>query len=186
MACCQKGDFACNQPQPQQVFFSGEVSQHPSTHSITLSKKKTQCVPSPSAKATRGQGTSPIRTSQLYSYITAALQNPALALVLPSRRLTCLELIQIPPADAQAPLVLIHAPAEAAHVLRAGAALRLLARRVDLVRVLELRAGGGGLGGRAAAAREPAADGVADRGADCHSAACVLALERGFRGLVVW
>ena len=84
----------------------------------------------------------------------------------------------MPPADAQAPLVLIHAPAEASHVLRTRAALRLLAGSIDLVRVLELGGGGGRLRGRAAAAGEPAAYRVADRGADCHSAVDTLALER--------
>jgi hypothetical protein len=92
-------------------------------------------------------------------------------LVLPSRLLTRLKLIHIPPTDTKAPLVLIHAPTEARHVLRTGTGLRLLARRVDLVRLLELGGRGGRLGGRAAAAaREPAADCVADRGADCDTA----------------
>lgn len=121
--------------------------------------------------------------SQPYSYSTAPPLSlfPNQALVLPSRRLARLELIQIPPADAQAPLVLIHAPAEAGHVLGARAALRLLARGVHLVRVLELGGGGGRLRGRAAAAAgEPAAHRVADRGAHCHSAVDVLALEKAF------
>jgi hypothetical protein len=85
-------------------------------------------------------------------------------LVLPSRLLARLELIHVPPADAKAALVLIHAPAEAGHVLGARPGLRLL----------ELSARGGRLGGRAAAAGEPAADRVADGGADCDSTVMVL------------
>jgi hypothetical protein len=95
-------------------------------------------------------------------------------LVLPSRLLARLELIHVPPADAKAALVLIHAPAEAGHVLGARPGLCLLAGGVDLVRLLELSARGGRLGGRAAAAGEPAADRVADGGADCDSTVMVL------------
>ena len=47
-------------------------------------------------------------------------------LILPSRRLTRLKLIQIPPTNRQAPLILIHALAEIVHVRRTRPTLRHL------------------------------------------------------------
>lgn len=96
-------------------------------------------------------------------------------LILPRSRLARLELIQVPPADGKASLVLVHALAEVIDVGRADAAL---GRGVDLLVLLgEVVVLGRGLGGRGGgAAGEPAADGVADRGADCYTAVTVLAL----------
>lgn len=90
---------------------------------------------------------------------------PIQLLVLTSRSLASLELIQVPPTDSQTTLVLIHTPAEARNILRARPGLRLRAC-VDLVLALKLGALGRGLGRRAAAAAEPAADGMTDRGSD--------------------
>lgn len=72
-------------------------------------------------------------------------------LVLSSRSLASLELIQIPAANGQAALVLIHALAEVVDVR--GACTRLLRLRRGLVLLCEirvLRRGLGGGGGRAA------------------------------------
>lgn len=93
-------------------------------------------------------------------------------LVLRSRRLTRLQLIQIPPANRQAALVLIHALAKIAHV-RVTDLGRLvgLVERVLAVLGLRDRLGGfGGRGGGGGAAAEEAADGVADGGAYCDAA----------------
>lgn len=90
-------------------------------------------------------------------------------LVLTSRSLASLQLIQVPPADCQATLVLVHALAERVDVLSARPGLRLR-RSVDLVLLLELGALGRRLGRRAAATTEPAADGMADGRSDCDTA----------------
>jgi hypothetical protein len=92
-------------------------------------------------------------------------------LVLARSLLARLQLIQVPPTNRQAPLVIIHALAKLIHIVRARTAL--LARHVDLAVLLGevgvLRRVGGGFGRGAAA--EPAADCVADRGTDCDTAA---------------
>lgn len=92
------------------------------------------------------------------------LQDPPL--VLARRLLARLQLIQIPPADGQRALVLVHAPPEVANVGGAGAGAVVLLRRVVVGRHARLLGVGGRrrLGGAAAA--EEAADGVADGGAD--------------------
>lgn len=91
-------------------------------------------------------------------------------LVLASRSLASLQLIQIPAADGQVALVLVHAGAEVADVLRADRR-RLVLRVHRHGAVVRLSHGlVGRRGGRARAAAEPAAHGVADRGADCDTA----------------
>lgn len=94
-------------------------------------------------------------------------------LVLRSSLLARLQLIQIPPADGQAALVLIHALAEVVDVRLAGAAL--VGSLALLVLLREVGVLGRGLGGRGGAAAEEAADGVADGGAYCDTAAEMLA-----------
>ena len=97
-------------------------------------------------------------------------------LVVRSSLLASLELVQVPAADRQATLVLIHALAEVVDVGRANAAA-LLRRVVLLVLLGEVGALGrllGGGSGRAAAA-EKTADGVADGGADGNTAVAMLA-----------
>jgi hypothetical protein len=101
-------------------------------------------------------------------------------LVLTSRRLTRLKLVQIPSTDGQASLVVIHALAELVDVVRACA--RALHLRDGAVGRLVLRGelggcGGRGFGGRGAAATEPAADCVADGGSDCYTAGRVLVID---------
>jgi hypothetical protein len=87
-------------------------------------------------------------------------------LVLTRSLLARLELIQVPPANRQAPLVVIHALSELIDVV--GACAALLRAHVDLGVLLRevgvLGRVGGGFGRGAAA--EPAAYCVADGGAD--------------------
>lgn len=105
-------------------------------------------------------------------------------LVLTSRSLTSLKLIQIPPTNAQTPLILIHALAEAINIIGTRARA-LLSTRVDSVLLRELGGLGGSLSRRgAAAAAEPASDCVADRGSDCYTAGGVLV--RFHRDEMVW
>ncbi len=71
------------------------------------------------------------------------------------------QLIQVPPANGQAALVLIHAPTEVLHIH--------LAWRTAVLRVVHSRAGAVGLlgfGGCGRRAAEHAADGMTDGGAD--------------------
>lgn len=94
-------------------------------------------------------------------------------LILASRRLASLKLIQVPSTDVQAPLVIIHALPEVADLGLASASLRR--GHVGLVLLREV--GRGGLlfsGGRGRAAGEESADGVADRGAYCDTAVIEL------------
>jgi hypothetical protein len=88
----------------------------------------------------------------------------ALPLVLAGCGLACLELVQVPAADGQAALVLVHALAEVVDVARTCAG-RLHLCRV-LVLLCEFGVLGRGVGGGGGAAAEPAADCVADRGSD--------------------
>lgn len=97
----------------------------------------------------------------LHSLSIQILSPLHIPLILTSRSLASLELIKVPTADGQTALVLIHTPAKAGDVLGARPGLRLRAC-VDLVLGLKLGALRVGLSGRAAAAAEPAADGVAD------------------------
>ena len=90
----------------------------------------------------------------------------ARALVLTSSLLASLQLIQVPSANRQATLVLVHAGAELLDVSRARARrLHLCGALVLLCEFGVLGRSLGGCGGRAAA--EEAADGVADGGSDC-------------------
>jgi hypothetical protein len=89
-------------------------------------------------------------------------------LVLRSSRLASLQLIQIPTADSQATLVIVHALAEAVHIIRASAAS--LAHGSLLVLLLEVGVLRGLLGRRRGTAAEKAADCVADGGAYCDTA----------------
>jgi hypothetical protein len=95
-----------------------------------------------------------------------------LQLVLTSRRLAGLELVQVPTTDSQTTLVLVHALAEALNVVRARTRLRHLSRR----RVSGLVLGGEfsvlrrGFGGGRGTASKPAADCVADGGSYCDTA----------------
>jgi hypothetical protein len=93
-------------------------------------------------------------------------------LILPSRSLTSLQLIKIPPTNRQIALILIHTLAEIIHIRRAD--LRGLVILVHGVGAVVLLGDGlvDGCGfdllGRAAA--EEAADCVADGGSDCDAA----------------
>jgi len=75
-----------------------------------------------------------------------------------------LQLIQVPAADGQVTLVLVHAAAEAGHLLAAHGR-RLVLRRLHRFRLLLL--------GRCRRPAEPSADGVADAGSDGYAAAVV-------------
>ena len=93
--------------------------------------------------------------------------HPASDLILTSRRLTSLQLIQIPTTDRQIALVLIHTALEVHHL-----ALADLGGLISLIHpVLAVLLLSDGLidrcFGLVAAAAEPAADCVADGGADC-------------------
>lgn len=99
----------------------------------------------------------------------------SLHLILRSRLLTRLQLIQIPPTNRQTPLVLIHARPEVVDVVGAHALRGLgVGHRRALVHAVVLGGHWSGflllLGGSTATAAEPAADGVADRGTDCYTA----------------
>jgi len=143
--------------------------------------------------------------SPLTNYIHTSPSNPLLHLflsrtattlnivhlVLARRRLTRLQLIQIPPAHREVPLVLIHALPEVADVRLAR--LRRLKVLVDgVLATLGLREGLGGLGrgGRGGgAAAEETADGVADGGADCDTTGRgkeLVGTVGGDEGVVVW
>ena len=93
-------------------------------------------------------------------------------LVLTSRRLAGLELVQVPATDSQTTLVLVHALAEALDIVCARTRLRHLSRR----RVSGLVLGGEfsvlrrGFGGGRGTASKPAADCVADGGSYCDTA----------------
>ena len=96
-------------------------------------------------------------------------------LILPSRRLTSLQLIQIPPTNGQISLILIHALAEVANLHLAHLRRRIV--RVNGVLVVVLLSDGllRGRGGFAAATTaEETADGMADGGADCDATATQL------------
>lgn len=86
-------------------------------------------------------------------------------LVLASRLLAGLQLIQIPSTDVQAALVVIHALPEVANLGLASTAL--LGRVVGLVLLCEVGVLGLLLGRCGGAAAEPASDGVADGGTYC-------------------
>ena len=103
--------------------------------------------------------------------ICAMQQNPShdsctIHLVLASSLLASLKLVQIPPTDRQAALVLIHTPPEVSDIRLAD--LRRLVVRVHNGALLSLSHG---LVGRRCCCRgtatEEAADGVADGGAYC-------------------
>ena len=93
-------------------------------------------------------------------------------LVLTSRRLAGLELVQVPATDSQTTLVLVHALAEALDIVCARTRLRHLSRR----RVSGLVLGGEfsvlrrGFGGGRGTASKPAADCVADGRSYCDTA----------------
>ena len=93
-------------------------------------------------------------------------------LVLTSRRLAGLELVQVPATDSQTTLVLVHALAEALDIVCARTRLRHLSRR----RVSGLVLGGEfsvfrrGFGGGRGTASKPAADCVANGGSYCDTA----------------
>jgi hypothetical protein len=109
----------------------------------------------------------------VYPFISSSFLRPVKHLILTSRRLTRLKLVQVPSTDSQASLVVVHALAELVDVVRACAgALHLRDGAVGgLVLCGELGGcGGRGFGRRGAAATEPAADSVADRGSDCYTA----------------
>lgn len=97
----------------------------------------------------------------IYTLLLPALPHLFPHLILTSRTLTSLQLIQIPPTNRQTPAVLIHALPEIRHLVRAHARRRLV--RHGAVCLFGLR----GLGldggrGRGGAAAEEAADGVTD------------------------
>jgi hypothetical protein len=94
------------------------------------------------------------------------------ALILASRGLASLELIQVPSTDGQATLVLVHALAEVVDVRRTCAS-RLHLCGV-LVLLCEFRVLGRGFGGCGRAATEPAADCVTNRGSDGDTAVVML------------
>ena len=106
----------------------------------------------------------PIYTSPL------ALPSRPPYLILTSRLLTRLKLIQIPPTYREVALILIHTTLEIHHLPLAN-----LGRLVRLIhRVLAVRLFSDGLVDRclrSAAAAEEAAEGVADAGADCDATA---------------
>jgi hypothetical protein len=104
------------------------------------------------------------------SYFIRIFPHLPLSLVLTSGGLASLELIQVPAANGQTTLVLVHALAEVVDVSRASTAL-LLCRGVDAVLLGELSALGRCLSRRTAATAEPATDGVANAGSDCDTAA---------------
>lgn len=108
-----------------------------------------------------------------YAMSPPHLHYPPSTLVLSRGRLARLELVQVPSADGQAALVLVHALAEVIDVSRTRAR-RLLHLCRGLVLLGEVGVLGRGFGGRGRAAAEPAADGVADGGADCDTAARAL------------
>jgi hypothetical protein len=112
----------------------------------------------------------PLLPSSIFSHPT--LFTPSPHLVLTSGLLTSLQLIQIPPANRQIALVLVHALAEIADVLGADLG-RVVVGVHGVLAVGGLRDGLAGLGGgsgRGGPAAEEAADGVADGGADCDTA----------------
>jgi hypothetical protein len=107
-------------------------------------------------------------------------------LIRPSRLLTRLQLLHIPPTNRHVPLILIHAAREIAHIRHARLVLRtrvasgglILAAAAGIESVVHglgvgVLAGGFllrcGFGGGVATAEETA-DGVADGGADCDAA----------------
>jgi hypothetical protein len=96
------------------------------------------------------------------------------ALVLARRLLARLELVQVPSADGQAALVVVHALAEVVDVgsARAGRGHLGSLRHLGcvLVGLGELGVLGRGVRGGRRAAAEPAADGVANRRTDCDTA----------------
>lgn len=115
-----------------------------------------------------------LRSTALLNHYPSLLCSPrplAALRVLRSRRLACLQLVQVPPADRQVALVLIHASPE---VLDVGPAYRwwLVVAVHGVLAVLVLRHGLRGLGcwcsgGRATS--EEATDGVADAGTYCYT-----------------
>lgn len=102
-------------------------------------------------------------------------------LILTSGLLARLELVQIPAADVQASLILIHALPEVADLslARAVGALGVVGSLllVLLGEVGRLSLLGGGLGGRAT--REEPANGMANGGADCYTTARVVSVLSG-------
>lgn len=96
--------------------------------------------------------------------------------------LTTYQLVQVPTADADVALVLIHALAEVADVVRAGGVLVLLLVGTALPQTVVHGLGVGGSlllglsGGTGTTAAEKTANGVADGGADCNTAGRKLAL----------
>ena len=95
-----------------------------------------------------------------------------LQLVLTSRRLAGLELVQVPATDSQTTLVLVHALAEALDIVRARTRLRHLSRRraSGLVLSGEFSVLRRGFGGGRGTASKPAADCMADGGSYCDTA----------------
>ena len=93
-------------------------------------------------------------------------------LVLSSRLLARLELVQVPATDSQTTLVLVHALAEALDIVCARTRLRHLSRRrvSGLVLSGEFSVLRRGFGGGRGAASKPAADCVADGGSYCDTA----------------
>jgi hypothetical protein len=93
-------------------------------------------------------------------------------LVLTSRRLAGLELVQVPATDSQTTLVLVHALAEALDIVCARTRLRHLSRRrvSGLVLSGEFSVLRRGFGGGRGTASKPAADCVADGGSYCDTA----------------
>ncbi|KAH8623704.1 hypothetical protein IG631_21409 [Alternaria alternata] len=93
-------------------------------------------------------------------------------LVLTSRRLAGLELIQVPATDSQTTLVLVHALAEALDIVCARTRLCHLSRRraSGLVLSGEFSVLRRGFGGGRGTASKPAADCVADGGSYCDTA----------------
>ena len=90
-----------------------------------------------------------------------------MTLVLASSLLTRLQLIQIPSTDGQIALVLVHALAEVGHFTGAHGGCLVIAG-LDLLGCLLL------LDGCRGATAEPAADGLANGGADCDATAKLL------------
>ena len=109
--------------------------------------------------------TQSFKSPHLYTHFPTS--HSAFELILTSSRLTSLQLIQIPATDRQIALILIHTALEVHHLALADfGGLVSLIHRVLAVLLLSdgLVDGCFGLG---AAATEPAADCVADGGADC-------------------